>query len=108
MQALAEAYDLMRHGLGLTPNAVGDVFARWNAGPLRSYLVEIAADVVRTRDEDGATLLDKVVDRAGPKGTGRWAPLAALDSGVDRTSVVQGKRVSVRGGRGGRRHNQKK
>lgn len=89
MQALAEAYDLMRHGLAMGPDAIGDTFAGWNAGPLRSYLVEIAADVVRTRDDDGAPLLDKVADRAGQKGTGRWASLAALDYGVPAPTIAE-------------------
>ncbi|MEQ8817831.1 MAG: NADP-dependent phosphogluconate dehydrogenase [Thalassobaculum sp.] len=89
MQILAEAYDLMRHGLAMTPDAIGDVFAAWNAGPLEGYLVEIAADVVRTRDDDGAPLLDKVADRAGQKGTGRWASLAALDYGVPAPTIAE-------------------
>lgn len=89
MQTLAETYDLMRHGLGMTPDAVGDAFERWNGGTLQSYLVEIAADVVRTRDTDGAPLLDRVVDRAGQKGTGRWASLAALDYGVPAPTIAE-------------------
>lgn len=100
MQALAEAYDLMRHGLGLAPDGIGDVFAGWNAGPLQGYLVEIAADVVRSRDDDGAPLLDKVIDRAGQKGTGRWASLAALDYGVPAPTIAEAvfaRAVSARG-----------
>ncbi|SDF16968.1 MULTISPECIES: NADP-dependent phosphogluconate dehydrogenase [Thalassobaculum] len=89
MQALAESYDLMRHGLGLEMAAIGETFATWNRGPGGGYLVEIAADVVRTRDSDGAPLLDKVVDRAGQKGTGRWASLAALDLGVAAPSIAE-------------------
>lgn len=89
MQALAEAYDLMRYGLGMDMSAVGETFAAWNRGPGGGYLVEIAADVVRTRDSDGAPLLDKVVDRAGQKGTGRWASLAALDLGVAAPSIAE-------------------
>ena len=89
MQALAEAYDLMRHGQGLEMAAIGEAFARWNQGPGGGYLVEISADVVRTRDGDGAPLLDKVVDRAGQKGTGRWASLAALDLGVAAPSIAE-------------------
>lgn len=100
MQALAESYDLMRSGLGMTPDGIGDVFAGWNAGPLQSYLVEIAADVVRTRDDDGGPLLDKVLDRAGQKGTGRWASLAALDYGVPAPTIAEAvfaRAVSARG-----------
>lgn len=89
MQALAEAYDLMRHGLGREVEAIGETYAAWNRGPGGGYLVEIAADVVRTRDTDGAPLLDKVVDRAGQKGTGRWASLAALDLGVAAPTIAE-------------------
>ena len=89
MQALAETYDLMRHGLSLDVDAIGETFAAWNRGPGGGYLVEIAADVVHTRDTDGAPLLDKVVDRAGQKGTGRWASLAALDLGVAAPSIAE-------------------
>lgn len=88
MQALAETYDLMRNGLGMEMAAIGETFATWNRGPGGGYLVEIAADVVRTRDRDGAPLLDKVIDRAGQKGTGRWASLAALDLGVAAPSIA--------------------
>lgn len=100
MQALAEAYDLMRHGLDMTPDTIGETFARWNAGPMEGYLVEIAADVARTRDDDGTPLLDKVVDRAGQKGTGRWASLAALDYGVPAPTIAEAvfaRAVSSRG-----------
>lgn len=100
MQALAEAYDLMRNGLDMTPDAIGGAYAGWNAGPLQGYLVEIAADVVRTRDDDGAPLLDKVLDRAGQKGTGRWASLAALDYGVPAPTIAEAvfaRAVSARG-----------
>ncbi|WPZ32964.1 NADP-dependent phosphogluconate dehydrogenase [Thalassobaculum sp. OXR-137] len=89
MQALAEAYDLMRHGLSMDVDRIGETFATWNRGPGGGYLVEIAADVVRTRDSNGAPLLDKVVDRAGQKGTGRWASLAALDLGVAAPSIAE-------------------
>ncbi|MDF1791648.1 MAG: NADP-dependent phosphogluconate dehydrogenase [Thalassobaculaceae bacterium] len=89
MQALAESYDLMRHGRGMDVDAIGAVYAAWNRGPGGGYLVEIAADVVRTRDGDGGPLLDKVVDRAGQKGTGRWASLAALDLGVAAPSIAE-------------------
>ncbi|MFX4222184.1 MAG: NADP-dependent phosphogluconate dehydrogenase [Thalassobaculum sp.] len=89
MQSLAETYDLMRHGLGMDVDTIGATYATWNRGPGGGYLVEIAADVVRTRDADGAPLLDKVVDRAGQKGTGRWASLAALDLGVAAPSIAE-------------------
>lgn len=89
MQALAEAYDLMRTGLGLDTDAIARTFTRWNIGPLRGFLVEIAAEVVATREPDGIPLLDRIVDRAGQKGTGRWASLAALDLGVPAPTIAE-------------------
>ncbi|MCR9070215.1 MAG: NADP-dependent phosphogluconate dehydrogenase [Alphaproteobacteria bacterium] len=89
MQSLAETYDLMRHGLGMDVDAIGATYTAWNRGPGGGYLVEIAADVVRTRDGDGEPLLDKVVDRAAQKGTGRWASLAALDLGIAAPSIAE-------------------
>jgi 6-phosphogluconate dehydrogenase len=84
MQLIAESAVLLRHGLGLTPTDVADVFSEWNAGELESYLVEITADIFRTADPrvPGGLLLDAVLDRAGQKGTGRWTVKAALDLGV--------------------------
>ncbi len=89
MQVLAEAYDLMRNGLGLEVPAIADVFRNWNQGPSAGYLVEIAGDVVATQDPAGGPLLDRVVDRAGQKGTGRWASLAALDFGVPAPTIAE-------------------
>ena len=83
MQLIAEAYDLLRRGLGLGANELSDVFEQWNEGPLRSFLIEITAQVLRVRDaETGDPLVDKVQDKAGQKGTGRWTAQAALELGV--------------------------
>ena len=83
MQLIAEAYDLMRRGLGLPAAEIADHFERWNQGPLSSYLIEITALVLRRRDEhSGEPLVDRVLDAAGQKGTGRWTVHAALDLGV--------------------------
>ncbi|MFC7819969.1 NADP-dependent phosphogluconate dehydrogenase [Streptomyces sp. NPDC057367] len=83
MQLIGEAYDLLRTVGGLRPDAIADVFAEWNRGPLESYLVEITAEILR--HVDGATgqpFVDVVVDQAGSKGTGVWTVQNALDLGV--------------------------
>jgi 6-phosphogluconate dehydrogenase len=83
MQLLAEAWDVLRRGIGMTAGEAGDVFDRWNQGPLESFLVELAARVCRVKDPiTGGPLVDVVDDRAGQKGTGRWTARVALDLGV--------------------------
>ena len=78
MQIIAEAYGLLRDGLGLDAPAIGDVFANWNDGPLASYLTEISGKVAKATDpESGAPMLDIIQDRAGQKGTGRWTAIEA-------------------------------
>jgi len=78
MQVIAEAYDLMRRGLGMTAGEIGDVFETWNEGRLRSYLIEITADILRTT-VDGEPLIEKILDAAGQKGTGKWTVMASMD-----------------------------
>ncbi len=79
MQMIAEVYGILRDGLGMHATDIGDVFARWNEGPLRSYLIEISAAVARTADpETGVPVLDVILDVAGQKGTGRWTAIEAL------------------------------
>ncbi len=83
MQLIAEAYDLMSRGLGMAPTDIQPVFAAWNRGPLDSYLVEITADILAVRDpETGDPLVDRILDAAGQKGTGKWTSQAGLDLGV--------------------------
>ncbi len=78
MQMIAETYGVMRDGMGLASEAIGQIFARWNEGTLRSYLVEISAAVALARDPvAGGPLLDMIVDAAGQKGTGRWTAIEA-------------------------------
>lgn len=78
MQMIAEIYGLMRDGAGADHDAIGDAFADWNAGPLRSYLIEITAAVARAADtRTGAPLLEVIEDTAGQKGTGRWTAIEA-------------------------------
>jgi 6-phosphogluconate dehydrogenase len=90
MQLIAEAYDLLRAGLGLDPAAIGDVFAEWNKGDLESYLIEITAEVLRQKDAiTGKPLVDVIVDEAAQKGTGRWTVQAALDLGVPVTGIAE-------------------
>jgi 6-phosphogluconate dehydrogenase len=88
MQVIAEAYDIMRRGLGMVPGDIGDVFEQWNRGRLRSYLVEITADILRTR-EDGKPLIDSILDAAGQKGTGKWTVVASMDLGQPTTLVAE-------------------
>ena len=83
MQAIAEAYDLMRRGLGMGTGNIAGVFAEWNGGALESYLVDIAARVLAARDpETGHPLVEMILDQAGQKGTGKWTVQAALDLDV--------------------------
>ncbi len=89
MQLIGEAYDLLRHAIGLSPREIGDVFAEWNTGELESYLVEITAEVLRHADADGEPFVDVIVDEAGQKGTGRWTVHSALDLGVPVTGIAE-------------------
>ena len=83
MQLLAESWDVLRRGLGMTAPQTADVFDAWNAGPLESFLTELSARVCRTIDpEGGQPLVDVVLDKAGQKGTGKWTSQVALDLGV--------------------------
>jgi len=86
MQVIAEAYDLMRRGRGMSPADIADVFARWDKGRLRSYLVEITAEIL-TATERGEPLVDKILDAAGQKGTGKWTVIASMES-AEPTSLV--------------------
>src|SRR4051812_35375524 len=90
MQLIAEAYDLLRLRLGLSPAEIGDVFAGWNEGDLESYLVEITAEVLRHVDADtGQPFVDVVMDAAEQKGTGRWTVQSALDLGVPVSGIAE-------------------
>ena len=89
MQLIAEAYDLMAHALKMTPPEMSDVFARWNQSKLNSYLIEITADIMAYKDEDGEPLLNKILDSAGQKGTGKWTAIAALEEGIPLTLIAE-------------------
>ena len=83
MQLIAEAYDLLRKGLGLGASEISDIFSNWNRGVLESYLIEITSEVLRVTDpETNEPLVDMILDKAGQKGTGKWTAQVALDLGV--------------------------
>jgi 6-phosphogluconate dehydrogenase len=87
MQLICEAYDLLHRGLGLTADELHTVFADWNKGELDSYLIEISSQIFAKRDEDGTPLVDKILDTAGQKGTGKWTVISALDTGQPVTLI---------------------
>jgi 6-phosphogluconate dehydrogenase len=83
MQLIAEAYDLLRRGLGCDASELAAIFDRWNEGPLQSFLIEITARIFRKLDpQTNGPLVEKVLDKAGQKGTGKWTAQVALDLGV--------------------------
>lgn len=87
MQLICEAYQLLREGLGLTVDEAAKVFADWNSGELDSYLIEITANILAFKDEDGTPLVDKILDSAGQKGTGKWTSINALELGIPLTLI---------------------
>ncbi|HEX3788097.1 MAG TPA: NADP-dependent phosphogluconate dehydrogenase [Pseudonocardiaceae bacterium] len=90
MQLIAEAYDLLRKGLGAEPAELAKIFAEWNTGDLESFLIEITAQVLAHTDaETGKPFVDIVLDRAEQKGTGRWTVQSALDLGVPVTGIAE-------------------
>jgi len=82
MQLICEAYQLMQEGLGLDHDRMHSIFAEWNEGELDSYLIEITRDILGFRDEDGKPVLEKILDTAGQKGTGKWTAISALEMGI--------------------------
>jgi 6-phosphogluconate dehydrogenase len=90
MQLICEAYFLMKEGLGLSNDELYDVFHQWNQGELDSYLIEITRDIFSVKDDKGeGYLVDKILDTAGAKGTGKWMSQHALDLGVPSTLVTE-------------------
>ncbi len=87
MQLICEAYHLLHEGVGLEPTQIAEIFERWNDGVLNSYLIEITRDILAYEDEDGAPLVDKILDTAGQKGTGKWTGIEALDLGIPVTLI---------------------
>lgn len=86
MQLIGEAYDFMRRGMGLSQGQMAAVFGRWNTGVLDSYLIEITAKILDFVDDEGPTL-ERILDRAGQKGTGKWAGINALELGIPLTLI---------------------
>ncbi|MBL8902184.1 MAG: NADP-dependent phosphogluconate dehydrogenase, partial [Rhizobiales bacterium] len=88
MQMIAEVYGVLRDGIGMPAKEIGQVFGRWNGGPLNSYLIEITAAVLAADDpRTGRPMPDVIVDSAGQKGTGRWAVIEAQMMGVPATGI---------------------
>jgi 6-phosphogluconate dehydrogenase len=87
MQLICEAYQLMKELLDMSADEMHEVFKEWNEGELDSYLIEITRDILAYKDEDGSPLVDKILDTAGQKGTGKWTAIAALDEGIPLTLI---------------------
>jgi 6-phosphogluconate dehydrogenase len=87
MQLIGEAYQLLKDGLGLTADEFEKVFADWNKGELDSYLIEISTTIFGKKDDDGTPIIDKILDTAGQKGTGKWTAIDALDNGMPVTLI---------------------
>jgi 6-phosphogluconate dehydrogenase len=87
IQLICEAYQLLRDALGLSAGELAEIFADWNKGELDSYLIEITAQIFAKKDEDGQPMVDKILDTAGQKGTGKWTAISALDLGMPLTLI---------------------
>lgn len=89
MQIICEAYNLLKNGLGLSAEEMHEIFTQWNATELDSYLVEITRDILAFKDEDGQPLVEKILDTAGQKGTGKWFSVNSLDLGIPVTLIAE-------------------
>ncbi len=89
MQLIAEVYHFMGERLGMDNDAMSGTFARWNAGDLDSYLVEITAEILAYRTADGEATVDRILDKAGQKGTGKWTGINALELGIPLTLIAE-------------------
>ncbi|MBN2787245.1 MAG: decarboxylating NADP(+)-dependent phosphogluconate dehydrogenase [Paludibacteraceae bacterium] len=87
MQLICEGYQIMKDVLGMSADEMHEVFKEWNKGEMESYLIEITRDILAYKDEDGQPIVDKILDTAGQKGTGKWTGIAALDLGVPLTLI---------------------
>ncbi|KXN89829.1 6-phosphogluconate dehydrogenase, decarboxylating [Leucoagaricus sp. SymC.cos] len=88
MQLIAEAYDILKRGLGLPEDEISDIFTKWNKGVLDSFLIEITADILKFKDDDGEPVVSKILDKAGQKGTGKWTAIAALEAGIAVVTLI--------------------
>src|SRR5262245_57508617 len=82
MQLMCEAYNILKNGLGMSADEMHQVFKEWNEGELESYLIEITRDILAFKDTDGAPLVEKILDTAGQKGTGKWTVQSSADLGI--------------------------
>lgn len=89
IQLITEVYQIMRTMLHMAPDEMQKVFNEWNKSELNSYLIEITADILAKKDEDGSPLVDKILDTAGQKGTGKWAVINSLDEGVSVSVIAE-------------------
>jgi len=89
IQLIGEAYNILKNGLGMSAPEIHEVFAEWNKGELDSYLIEISRDIMAFKDTDGAPLVDKILDTAGQKGTGKWTVINSLDLGIPITLMAE-------------------
>ena len=89
MQLICEAYNIMKHGLGMSADEMHEVLKEWNTGDLDSYLIEISRDILAKKDEDGSALVDKILDTAGQKGTGKWTVINSQDLGIPITLMAE-------------------
>ena len=89
MQIICEAYQLMKQGLGLNPDDMHRIFSQWNKTDLDSYLIEITADILAFKDDDGLPLVEKILDKAGQKGTGKWFSVNSFDLGIPVTLIAE-------------------
>lgn len=90
MQLIAEAYTFLREKLDLPVDEIADIFETWNQGELKSYLIEITAEILRKKDEiTGLPLIDVILDKAGQKGTGKWTSIQAVDNGIPASIITE-------------------
>lgn len=89
IQLITEVYQVMKNYLKMSNDEMADVFDEWNRSELESYLIEITANILRYKDTDGQSLIDRILDTAGQKGTGKWTVNASLDSGVPLTLIAE-------------------
>lgn len=89
MQLICEAYNLMKDGLGMTADEMHQVFAEWNKGDLDSFLIDITSNILAKKDTDGTPLVDKILDTAGQKGTGKWTVISSQELGIPITLMAE-------------------
>lgn len=90
MQLIAEAYTFLREKLCLSVDEIADIFETWNQGELKSYLIQITAEILRKKDEvTGLPLIDVILDKVGQKGTGKWTSIQAINNGIPASIITE-------------------